>query len=100
MSLGVPVIVSDTDIDRYYFNDSVVRFFRGGDEKDLASRMAELMRDPDLRRELVNNALVFVADQAWEANQWRYFAIVDGSTSADNVVPAAVPIASKTANRH
>ena len=27
--MGVPVIVPDTAIDRYYFNDSVAKFFKG-----------------------------------------------------------------------
>jgi glycosyltransferase involved in cell wall biosynthesis len=30
MSVGVPVVVSSTKIDRYYFNDAVVRFFESG----------------------------------------------------------------------
>jgi len=27
MAMGIPVIVSDTKIDKYYFDDSVLRFF-------------------------------------------------------------------------
>ena len=30
MSLGVPVIVSETKIDKFYFNDSVLKFFKAG----------------------------------------------------------------------
>ena len=38
MSLGIPVIVSRTKIDNYYFNDYVVKFFRPEDEMDLAEK--------------------------------------------------------------
>ena len=43
MSSGVPVVVSDTKIDQYYFNDSVVKFFRDGDENDLAQTISLLI---------------------------------------------------------
>ena len=33
MALGVPVVVADTRIDKHYFNESLVRFFKSGDEK-------------------------------------------------------------------
>ena len=36
MSLGVSVVVADTKIDKYYFSDSVVKFFHSGNEEDLA----------------------------------------------------------------
>ena len=38
MSLGVPMVVSETKIDRYYFDDSLVRFFESGNPKALARR--------------------------------------------------------------
>ena len=37
MSLGVPVVVSSTKIDRFYFDDSVVRFFESGNADALAT---------------------------------------------------------------
>ena len=30
MAVGVPVVVSNTKVDRYYFDESVVRFFESG----------------------------------------------------------------------
>ena len=38
MSLGVPMVVSDTKSDRYYFDDSVVRFFESGNPEVLLFR--------------------------------------------------------------
>jgi glycosyltransferase involved in cell wall biosynthesis len=56
MASRVPVIVSKTKIDSFYFNDSVVRFFESGNENDLARAMLDLMRNPGFRRTLVHNA--------------------------------------------
>ncbi len=81
MPLGVPVIVSDTKIDRYYFNESVVRFFRGGDVNDLAEAMLQLIRDPRLREQLVQNAAQFVSSFGWTKKKSEYFALVDSLVS-------------------
>ncbi|MCJ7542086.1 MAG: glycosyltransferase family 4 protein [Desulfobacterales bacterium] len=77
MSLGVPVIVSKTKIDQYYFNESVVKFFEPDNEKDLADAILLLMRDKDLRDELAGNAQEFVKDYSWEHKKKIYFDIVD-----------------------
>ena len=60
MAMGVPVIVADTQVDRYYFDDSVVRFFPGGEEDDLARCILEMIQDPLKRETLVQNATKFV----------------------------------------
>ena len=77
MALGVPVIVSDTQVDRYYFNDSLVRFFRSGDEHDLARSMLLLVNEPDLRERLVQNALEFVEHNNWGEKKSEYLTLVD-----------------------
>jgi len=77
MALGVPVIVSDTKVDRYYFNDSVVRFFRGGDDEDLARCMLDLILNQDQRRQLVDNASRFVEQIDWNAKRGEYVDLVD-----------------------
>ena len=77
MSSGVPVVVSDTKIDQYYFNDSVVKFFRDGDENDLAESMLLLMRNPDYRRRLVTNAFAHVRNFDWAIKKTVYIGLVD-----------------------
>lgn len=77
MSLGVPVIVSDTRVHKHYFNDSVVQFFKSDDEKDLAQCMLLLSRDSDLRLHLRENALNFVYSYKWGKKQEEYLNIVD-----------------------
>ncbi len=80
MALGVPVIVPDTRIDRYYFTDSTVQFFRGGDEDDLAQAMLCLIRQRDLRDQLAGNALRFVAQNNWDLMKVEYLALADSLT--------------------
>jgi glycosyltransferase involved in cell wall biosynthesis len=77
MSLGVPLIVADTAIDKYYFNDSLVRFFRSGDEDDLAEAMLQLIQSPELRDKLARNGLEFAAQNDWEYHKHKYLEIVD-----------------------
>jgi glycosyltransferase involved in cell wall biosynthesis len=78
MAMGVPVIVSDTKVDRYYFDDSVVRFFQGEDEDDLARCMLDLIRHPEKRLALVECAALHVANNDWALKKQEYLDIVDG----------------------
>ena len=52
MAMGVPVIVPDTAVDRYYFNDSVAKFLEANDEKSLADAMLLLISNSEIRRNL------------------------------------------------
>jgi glycosyltransferase involved in cell wall biosynthesis len=81
MSVGIPVVISDTLVDRHYFNDSIVKFFRGGDDQDLAKSMLSLMRDPELRGKLARNATAFVERNNWEMKKAEYLALVDSLLS-------------------
>jgi glycosyltransferase involved in cell wall biosynthesis len=77
MSLGVPVIVSRTKIDNYYFNDSVVKFFTPEDIDDLADSMLKMIRDQGLRKSLAENGLKFSKDFSWETRKGEYLSLVD-----------------------
>jgi glycosyltransferase involved in cell wall biosynthesis len=90
MCLGVPLVLSDTTIDRHYFNDSVVRFFRSGDEQDLAQAMLQMIEDRELRERLAGNALEFVRAFDWNRKKLEYFELVDslaGSRRPDTRPP-------------
>jgi glycosyltransferase involved in cell wall biosynthesis len=76
MAMGIPVLVSDTKIDRYYFNDSMVRFFRAGDERSLSEAMLALIQSPQVRSSLARNAAAFLEGNDWESNKSRYLKIV------------------------
>jgi glycosyltransferase involved in cell wall biosynthesis len=77
MSVGVPVVVSSTKIDRFYFNDSVVRFFESGNEDALAKAMLELLKDATLRKQMVNSASEYAVQNSWEVRKSDYLALVD-----------------------
>jgi len=77
MAMGIPVIVSDTKIDRYYFDESLLKFFQGQDEKDLAKCMLELIRNPELRELLAANALKHVTNNGWDTKKTEYLELID-----------------------
>ena len=81
MSLGVPIIVSRTKIDTYYFNDSVVKFFVPDDVNDLADSMLKMSKDQNLRKNLAENALKFVEDFGWEKRKEDYLGLADRLTT-------------------
>lgn len=89
MALAVPVIIPDTAVDKYYFNDSVAHFFHANDEKSLADAMALLIADSAIRESLVRNATQFVTKYTWDANQAIYVDLVERL-----VRPAPKPYAS------
>ena len=77
MSLGIPVVVSKTKIDQFYFNDTVVRFFESGNSDALAAGMIEVLQDANLRRSLVENASAYSARHSWKQRKADYLHIVD-----------------------
>jgi glycosyltransferase involved in cell wall biosynthesis len=84
VALGIPVICSDTETIRHYFDDSMAAFFTPGDEHELAERLLELSRKPILRRDLARNASSFFSENSWESQKLRYRAIVDSLASGRN----------------
>ena len=77
MSLGIPVIVSKTKIDNYYFNESVVQFFEPDNEDDLSKCILTLIENDQLRNRLKENALLFIEDFKWSTKKDEYFNLVD-----------------------
>jgi glycosyltransferase involved in cell wall biosynthesis len=84
MSLGVPVVVSRTKIDTYYFNDSVVKFFTPEDVNDLADSMREMVKDRRKRKDLAGNAWKFAGDFSWGNRKREYLELVDRLTGNNN----------------
>jgi glycosyltransferase involved in cell wall biosynthesis len=77
MSLGVPVVVSETKIDRYYFNDSVVRFFESGNHEALAEAMLDMYRNRDSSRQMAARASAYANENSWERRKVDYLDLVD-----------------------
>lgn len=80
MALGIPVIVSDTTIHRYYYDDSIALFFRSDQESALAEKILTLFQDRELRNRLVNNASVHAKANSWGEKKHEYLKLVDALT--------------------
>ena len=77
MSFGVPVILSRTSIDRFYFNDSLVQFFDPENPEGLAEALVSLALDKNKRLMLVKNALEFIENLRWDKKKCDYYNLVD-----------------------
>jgi glycosyltransferase involved in cell wall biosynthesis len=77
LSQGVPVVVSRTTIDSYYYSDREVRFFASGDSQALAEATLEILENARLRESLVRAGYEYVLQNSWEAKKKDYFALVD-----------------------
>jgi glycosyltransferase involved in cell wall biosynthesis len=77
MALGVPVVVSRTKIDQFYFNENVVRFFESGNVDELSQAMLDVLRNPALRERLVTNAAAYARTHSWDTRKHDYFNLVD-----------------------
>lgn len=80
MATGIPVVVSETKIDRHYFNDDQVAFFPSGDEKALADRIVELAEDCGRRERLARHGAAFVQHHNWDTVGHIYLDLVNSLT--------------------
>lgn len=77
LALGVPVIVSRTKVDSFYFSDSTVKFFDSENVDDLADCILQLAHDPLLRSKFAKNGLRFAQHNSWDVKKQDYFRVVD-----------------------
>jgi glycosyltransferase involved in cell wall biosynthesis len=78
MSIGVPVVVSNTKIDQFYFNSSVVRFFESGNPEALAAGILDVMQNVELRQQMIERGLKYARENSWERRKRDYLSLVDG----------------------
>jgi glycosyltransferase involved in cell wall biosynthesis len=77
MALGIPVVVSKTRIDQFYFNNSVVRFFESGDPDSMAQAICELLTDREARQGLSQRGVAYAEANSWESRKTDYLNLVD-----------------------
>jgi glycosyltransferase involved in cell wall biosynthesis/peptidoglycan/xylan/chitin deacetylase (PgdA/CDA1 family) len=77
MSQGIPVVVSRTKVDMFYFDDSVVRFFESGNAAALAEALLEMIHREDLRLNLVAGGSRCVAHNSWQTYREDYLNLID-----------------------
>jgi glycosyltransferase involved in cell wall biosynthesis len=98
MSQGIPVVVSRTKIDSFYFEEGVVHFFPSGDSRALAKAVLEVINDDDLREALITRGYEYCERNGWAMNKQRYLDLVD-SLSTDLFDGIDPPISLKLAFR-
>ena len=77
MALGVPVVVSNTKIDKFYFDETVARFFESGDHDSLASAILDVLNHEPERREMVSRANAYAERNSWESRKGDYLKLID-----------------------
>jgi glycosyltransferase involved in cell wall biosynthesis len=87
MACEVPVIVSRTRIDEYYFDDSVVTFFTSGSDESLASAMREVFRDRQGAAAKARAARNLADTLSWQANRAQYYDLLHTLTPASSGRP-------------
>jgi glycosyltransferase involved in cell wall biosynthesis len=84
MSQGVPVVVSRTRIDSFYFDEAVVHFFPSGDSQAMANAMLDVINDQQLRKTLIAKGYEYVDRNSWDRKKKDYLELVD-SLSTETV---------------
>ena len=81
MSQGIPVVVSRTKVDTFYFNEETVHFFASGDPKALAAAILDVAKDEKLRNRLVARGFEYADRNGWDGKKKEYFELVDSLTA-------------------
>jgi glycosyltransferase involved in cell wall biosynthesis len=90
MAVGVPLLISDTAVDLYYFSDQMVTFAISGDVDDFASKMVQLIRNPAARQKLVQNADEYIKLNNWDVRKAEYLNLVDSLTGNLSLTPTNI----------
>jgi glycosyltransferase involved in cell wall biosynthesis len=77
MACRVPVVVARTQVDAYYFDDSLVRFFQPGNDEDLARAMVEMYRERAALATRIDRAYEFAVRNSWQQRVGDYRGLVE-----------------------
>ena len=80
MSQGVPVVISRTKIDSFYFDDNVAKFFPSGNVQAMADAMLEVIENKELRESMVARGYEYAERNNWDTKKNEYLDLVDGLT--------------------
>jgi glycosyltransferase involved in cell wall biosynthesis len=83
MALGVPVIVSNTKIDKYYFSDDLVMFFENEDVDDLAAKMELMITNREIREQYRDKALEYIKENNWDVKKRIYLDLISSLTGKE-----------------
>jgi glycosyltransferase involved in cell wall biosynthesis len=94
MSQGVPVVVSRTKIDTFYFEEGVVHFFRSGDIQAMAEAMLDVINNKELRESLIKRGYEYVERNGWGQKKKEYLDLIDSLSTErfDDIEPASTAL--------
>ena len=81
MSQGVPVVVSNTKVDTYYFDEETVHFFASGNSHALADAIVDVANNEGLRKTLIAHGYQYAEKHGWSAKKQEYLDLVDSLTT-------------------
>lgn len=87
MSQGVPVVVSRTKIDSFYFEEGDVHFFPSGDSRAMTAAMLDVINNKGLRESLVTRGHEYCERNGWGRKKKEYLDLIDllSTVHCDNV---------------
>ena len=85
MSQGLPVVVSRTKIDSFYFTDKEVLFFESDNVQQMATAMVELATNTAARERLVEGGKRYIAANNWNVRKSEYLSLVDRLIEEESV---------------
>jgi glycosyltransferase involved in cell wall biosynthesis len=77
MSVGVPVVASRTKTHAFYYADSLVKYYDGDNDDELAANIILLKQNSSLREKLISNGLKYAESNNWNVEKGQYLRIVD-----------------------
>jgi glycosyltransferase involved in cell wall biosynthesis len=77
MSQGIPVVASQTRIDRYYFAEGEVHFFESGNAQAMANAILDVITRKELRESLVRRGFEYVELNSWSRRKKESVDLID-----------------------
>jgi glycosyltransferase involved in cell wall biosynthesis len=77
MACGVPVVVSRTQVDAHYFDDTLVRFFESGQPADLGAALVWVYQHRAEHGAWIRNALECAVLYGWQTRIVDYYAVIE-----------------------
>lgn len=77
MSQGIPVVVSRTKIDSFYYEEGVVHFFESGNSDEMAKAMLEVFHNNKLRETLQMRGYEYSQQNSWDRKKQEYLDLID-----------------------
>lgn len=75
-AMGIPSVVSRTEAEMRYFNETEVKYFNAGDPEDMAKCIQELYENPEDRYRISQRALRKIDDYSLYNNKREYLEII------------------------